>query len=54
MAEIKKVECKPQMPMSRVTTSESLLAGARELVIEHAGELYRLRVTNQGKLILTK
>ncbi|MDO9393762.1 MAG: hemin uptake protein HemP [Methylotenera sp.] len=35
-------------------TSEVLLAGARELVIKHAGEDYRLRLTNQGKLILTK
>ncbi|MDP1766374.1 MAG: hemin uptake protein HemP [Methylotenera sp.] len=39
---------------NRTTTSEVLLAGARELVIKHAGEDYRLRLTNQGKLILTK
>ena len=43
---------------SRVTgirrvTSSALLAGARELVIEHAGREYRLRITNKGKLILT-
>lgn len=31
-----------------------LLRGARELVIEHAGEEYRLRITGKGKLILTK
>ena len=36
------------------TTSEALFAGARELVIEHAGDVYRLRLTNLGKLILTK
>lgn len=36
------------------TTSETLFAGARELVIEHAGDVYRLRLTNLGKLILTK
>jgi len=36
------------------TTSEALFAGARELVIKHFGEDYRLRLTNQGKLILTK
>jgi hemin uptake protein HemP len=30
-----------------------LLAGKRELIIEHAGREYRLRVTAQGKLILT-
>lgn len=39
---------------NRVVTSEVLLSGARELVIKHAGEDYRLRLTNQGKLILTK
>ncbi|MES2180741.1 MAG: hemin uptake protein HemP [Pseudomonadota bacterium] len=35
-------------------TSEALFAGERELVIEHAGDAYKLRLTNQGKLILTK
>lgn len=38
----------------RVTTSDVLFSGARELVIKHVGEDYRLRLTNQGKLILTK
>ena len=38
----------------RVITSEALLAGKRELVIKHAGHDYRLRLTAQGKLILTK
>ncbi|MDO9051388.1 MAG: hemin uptake protein HemP [Methylotenera sp.] len=37
-----------------VTTSEFLFSGARELVIKHVDEDYRLRLTNQGKLILTK
>jgi len=43
-------------PVSPVkeTTSEALFAGERELVIKHSGEDYRLRLTNQGKLILTK
>lgn len=35
-------------------TSESLLRGSRELLIEHQGELYRLRLTGNNKLILTK
>ena len=35
-------------------TSEVLFAGKRELLIQHAGDSYRLRITNQGKLILTK
>lgn len=38
----------------RVITSEDLFAGLRELVIKHAGDEYRLRLTSQGKLILTK
>lgn len=32
----------------------SLFAGQRELVIVHRGEEYRLRITRQEKLILTK
>jgi hemin uptake protein HemP len=35
-------------------SSAELFSGARELVIEHAGDRYYLRQTNQGKLILTK
>jgi len=35
-------------------SSEALLKGARELLIEHEGALYRLRLTAKGKLILTK
>lgn len=34
--------------------SVNLFKGERELIIEHAGDEYRLRLTNQGKLILTK
>jgi hemin uptake protein HemP len=32
----------------------TLFAGCKEVVITHAGELYRLRLTRQNKLILTK
>ena len=35
-------------------SSETLLAGAQALHIVHAGELYILRRTSNGKLILTK
>lgn len=35
-------------------TSEDLLGGGKELVILHGQDRYRLRVTSQGKLILTK
>ena len=38
----------------RVLRSVDLMAGEREVRIEHSGELYRLRVTRQGKLILYK
>ncbi len=37
----------------RVAVDE-LLGGKREVVLLHAGEEYRLRVTSNGKLILTK
>jgi hemin uptake protein HemP len=33
---------------------EELLAGGRELIIEHRDEEYRLRMTSNSKLILTK
>lgn len=32
----------------------ALLSGRREAIIVHNGEDYRLRVTSNGKLILTK
>lgn len=31
-----------------------LLAGDREVILEHDGQDYRLRITANGKLILTK
>jgi len=34
-------------------TSQALLGGRREVVIVHAGREYRLRLTQNGKLILT-
>jgi hemin uptake protein HemP len=43
----------PQSRMKR-WTSQELFAGGRELVILHAGSEYRLRLTSQGKLVLTK
>lgn len=41
----------PQAPAR--TTSRALFGAARELIIEHDGREYRLRLTQQGKLILT-
>ena len=43
----------PAAPRKRVSSAD-LLAGAREIFIDHSGETYRLRHTSQGKLILTK
>lgn len=34
--------------------STALLAGGAELLIRHGQEIYRLRVTRQNRLILTK
>lgn len=34
--------------------SRSLFRAAREVIIEHDGAAYRLRLTASGKLILTK
>jgi len=38
----------------RRISSQSLLAGERELVIQHQGNEYHLRLTRNDKLILTK
>jgi hemin uptake protein HemP len=35
-------------------SSETLLKGGNEVLIEHGSCVYSLRVTRQGKLILTK
>ena len=48
----------PQKPVNapeaaRKIASEALLGERRELVIVHNGREYRLRVTQNGKLILT-
>jgi hemin uptake protein HemP len=40
--------------MLRTIDSRTLFHGATEIVIEHQGAQYRLRVTRQGKLILNK
>ncbi len=38
----------------RQIRSDDLFGGRREVLIEHAGEIYSLRQTSKGKLILTK
>jgi hemin uptake protein HemP len=44
---------RPLPPLPIKLSSESLLGKGRELVITHNGREYRLRVTQNGKLILT-
>lgn len=41
-------------PAPRCVRSEEILRGDVEVLIEHHGELYRLRRTRNGKLILQK
>ncbi|WP_416885524.1 hemin uptake protein HemP [Marinospirillum sp.] len=38
----------------RCLSSQDLLQGGQQVLIEHEREVYVLRVTRQGKLILTK
>jgi len=38
---------------ARRIRSEDIMRGAREVVIEHDGRQYQLRITQNGKLILT-
>jgi hemin uptake protein HemP len=38
----------------KTLSSEALFNGAYEIGINHAGALYRLKITRQGKLILNK
>jgi hemin uptake protein HemP len=34
--------------------SSTLFKGVQEIIIDHMGQEYHLRLTNQGKLLLTK
>jgi hemin uptake protein HemP len=45
---------RPVQPDIRVFGSDILFDGSNEVGIEHAGSLYRLKITRQGKLILNK
>jgi|SaaInl8_135m_RNA_FD_contig_21_1397662_length_518_multi_8_in_0_out_0_1 hemin uptake protein HemP len=44
----------PNRPAVRRTTSSELLGGEKEIIIEHDGQEYRLRITSKNKLILSK
>ena len=41
-------------PKLRRLKVSDLLAGEREIILDHDGQDYRLRITANGKLILTK
>lgn len=38
----------------RIVDASHLLGSRREVIITHRGERYRLRITQNGKLLLTK
>jgi len=54
MSAVDKMEYKPVPSMKPQFASRELFGGGNELHIEHNGEIYTLRQTRQGKLILTK
>jgi hemin uptake protein HemP len=45
---------RPEPRSVRQLESQELLQGEREVLILHSGEVYRLRLTRNGKLILQK
>jgi len=44
----------PQPDATRVIRSEEIFAGERVVLIQHAGERYRLLITRNDRLILQK
>lgn len=44
----------PSSEALRTLDSAELFEGRREVQIRHAGAVYRLKITRQGKLILNK
>lgn len=48
------VQCDSPVPDLRRIRSTDLLHGEKEVLIEHGSEIYRLRLTRNGKLILQK
>jgi len=44
----------PAAPVPSVIDAQQLFQGRREIVIEHEGARYRLRITRRNKLILQK
>jgi hemin uptake protein HemP len=50
---LKEAQKSTQAAAPRQVSSSALLKGSRELLIAHNGRSYRLRLTKNGKLILT-
>jgi len=44
----------PEAPSAPVIVAQQLFNGTREVMIEHEGVRYRLRITRRNKLILQK
>jgi hemin uptake protein HemP len=44
----------PLTAFPKLITSDELFGEERQVLIDHAGAVYRLQITKQGKLILTK
>ncbi len=56
-ADVRPLAATPKQPSATspvILSSKDLLRGAREVWIEHGEEMYRLRLTAAGKLLLTK
>ena len=47
-------EATPRVPAVPCVPSNALFGRSREILIEHGGSYYRLRLTHSNKLILTK
>jgi hemin uptake protein HemP len=48
-----KRDAQPDSVAVKRLRSDHLFGAAREIEIEHAGRVYRMRITQSGKLILT-
>jgi len=49
-----RLDTQPLKEEMDMISSEALLNGRSEIQIQHEGEIYRLRRTSKGKLIMTK
>ena len=54
LGESRQAAASPDTEPAQRLASSAVFNGATEIGIEHHGELYRLKITRQGKLILTK